>query len=752
MSNYEFWNELGKIFNAVVAYQEKSIEFNKRFINPWIRIGNVFDKQDQYREAVHSYQYAIEIDPGNAQNWLELGNAHFAHQAYDEAMEAFRKAIELDANQGWPYSNLAFIYAIQGRYVEAKALYEKSIPLLKENREKAISWNRLGNLHRKLNEYDLAILAFQKADELDHENGGFRDELDEAFKQSQHRKEPDVSQAAPIPTSIQLIVEQCQAEEESTDVLSDPRVEISPAIEIVEADSNTMAIQPMMEAAVSDEAPSQTPSLEPQTTLDAAAEINPNVADQTVFVPVAEEISAELTSAEHVTASGMLELMQQPAIETAVPDESLNVVAAQEAVETSSKTSIPDALLVEHEVTAAPVIAEVMTNEAIENADMLVDVQPDTHQPDVMEPLAFAALEEPSIDVSVTEAVALENPVVETAAAETMEMPLFEETVAQENPVVETSAIETVEMPAVEVKAAEAVAQENQVAETAAAETVEEPFIDVTVTEAVAQVNPVVETAATEAVEIPAVEANVAETVAQESRIEVESAEFVETRFEVEIEAAASSETAAPAPVMEMAGNISGESSGQTKGMEHFYDEFLADDARERALKTHIPEPSQAVLPEPPAESMHSVVTMIDESGEVQIEMDTKNAHIWNELGNVYFNRGAIEDAIVAYSKAIELDRWFAWPYSNLALAYVQKARFAEAMLLYQRSIELFTEDKDKAISWNRLGNVYRRLNDYDNAIAAYQRADELDPGNNAIYQQSRFSLLGNFKAEPASV
>jgi tetratricopeptide (TPR) repeat protein len=141
-------------------------------------------------------------------------------------------------------------------------------------------------------------------------------------------------------------------------------------------------------------------------------------------------------------------------------------------------------------------------------------------------------------------------------------------------------------------------------------------------------------------------------------------------------------------------------------------------------------------------------VATIDASGDLQIEMDTKNAHVWNELGNVYFNTSAFDDAIVAYSKAIELDRWFAWPYSNLALAYVQKRRFVEAILLYQRSIELFSGDKDKAISWNRLGNVYRRLNDYENAIAAYQRADALDPDNSTLSLQSRFSLLGNYAME----
>ena len=77
MSNYEFWDELGKIFSAVVAYQEKNIEFNKRFIVPWIRLGNVFDKQDKNDAAISAYQQAIDIDPANAQNWFELGNIHF---------------------------------------------------------------------------------------------------------------------------------------------------------------------------------------------------------------------------------------------------------------------------------------------------------------------------------------------------------------------------------------------------------------------------------------------------------------------------------------------------------------------------------------------------------------------------------------------------------------------------------------------------------------------------------------------------
>ncbi len=171
------------------------------------------------------------------------------------------------------------------------------------------------------------------------------------------------------------------------------------------------------------------------------------------------------------------------------------------------------------------------------------------------------------------------------------------------------------------------------------------------------------------------------------------------------------------------------------------YEEYLKDND-DLVLSTD--EEQQDSMPE----ALQEPAAFVDSSGELQIEMDTKNAHVWNELGNIYFNTGAYDDAVVSYSKAIQLDRCFAWPYSNLALTYVQKGRFTEAILLYQRSIELFASEKDKAISWNRLGNVYRRLNSYDNAISAYQRADELDPENSTLSLQSRFSLLGNYSTD----
>src|SRR5512135_839227 len=101
---------------------------------------------------------------------------------------------------------------------------------------------------------------------------------------------------------------------------------------------------------------------------------------------------------------------------------------------------------------------------------------------------------------------------------------------------------------------------------------------------------------------------------------------------------------------------------------------------------------------------------------------------LWNELGNLYFLSGAYNQAAHAYERSIQTDTRFGRPYSNLALTYVQQGRYDEAIDLYRRSIELLAENKEKAISLNRLGNVYRHLKDYSRAVVAFQEADELDP------------------------
>lgn len=99
---------------------------------------------------------------------------------------------------------------------------------------------------------------------------------------------------------------------------------------------------------------------------------------------------------------------------------------------------------------------------------------------------------------------------------------------------------------------------------------------------------------------------------------------------------------------------------------------------------------------------------------------------IWNELGNIYLKMGAFDEAIGAYQMVIGLGNATGGLYSNLASAFFHKGEYEEAIPLYESSLRLLKSNEEKAVVWNGLGDIYRRIHDYTMAMAAYQRAHDL--------------------------
>lgn len=100
---------------------------------------------------------------------------------------------------------------------------------------------------------------------------------------------------------------------------------------------------------------------------------------------------------------------------------------------------------------------------------------------------------------------------------------------------------------------------------------------------------------------------------------------------------------------------------------------------------------------------------------------------VWNEFGHIYMKLGAYDEAIAAYRRATELAPQWGSTYGYLATAYSQKGDFSTALSFYQKAIELSKDEAEKVTLWNKLGDTYRRLNDYEGAMQAYRYADELD-------------------------
>lgn len=617
MNSYEFWNDLDKIFNAVVSYQEKNIEFNKQFINPWVKLGNVFDKQDTNKEVV-AHKNAIEIDPQNAQNWYDLANTYVRSGSFDKAIHTYQRAIELGFETGELYKNMALAHFMSGKHGDSVQAFQKSLSLLESSEEKAIVWNHLGNVYRKQNNYEMALQAFQQADHL--ESG----EMPPVASLSPVKEETalEVNENEPVAEVQNLTKGEAVLEEEKTEPVVIENEE-QPANEEATLLEEAAPTEPVESLDETEESNHETPK---EAVEEIKAEENSEIPEPQQVAPVEEPIPSD-------------EIDEDPfeIAENDIEDETIEKILADLDAEASS---------------------EAQTNSS---SEVKMDGDPEVEKQE----------EKGS---SQEQAVAPSQPVKSRSIIAFM----FENN------------DEDLESEPVEQSQQSASPEETPKAQAGDSETGES-------------------------------EAKVLQAtneVTEKEGLEVEEDPVTSSLAYTQYEATPSLSTLVESPNSEVAPAAA---------------DLLEDKVEEP--------PTRAASVDQVKKAYSDADTS---NSDAFVNTDTKNAHVWNELGTVYFNAGSYDDAIAAFSKAIEMDQKFAWPYSNLALTYVQKGRLAEAILLYQRSIELFTNEREQAVTWNRLGNLYRRLNDYENAIVAYQRADELDPDHTAAYQQSRFSLLGS--------
>ena len=92
--------------------------------------------------------------------------------------------------------------------------------------------------------------------------------------------------------------------------------------------------------------------------------------------------------------------------------------------------------------------------------------------------------------------------------------------------------------------------------------------------------------------------------------------------------------------------------------------------------------------------------------------------------GNAYHSLGNIEDALVSYRTAIQIDPEDAWSMNNLAFILIEQGRYDEALPALARATEL---RKDVPLFFNNLGMALERTGHYRAAEDAYTFAGSLE-------------------------
>ena len=539
------WNGLGEVYarsgrpnEAVLAFQ-KAIHLNGHFVLPWLGMARLYAKQERYRDAIRAFGQALSLDPHNSSLWNELGSVHIKAARYEDAIEAFARAIELDRGFGWAYSNLALAHASAERVAESIPLYLKSLDLLRDLEQRNITWNRLANAYRLLNDYDKAIHAYQMADSP------------QTTAQALMTPASDSPEPAPIP-------------------------EAAPAPETEAASLEVCSVASPMEDI--------TPAPESQPETDAPVWLHH------VSEPVEEHPLPFLQTSSYLFGAELQQTQTQPA------------TATQEIGGLSMQMTVPFLTTTPPALKLAPKVDTVDARMWNEKGNLL-----------------FRA-------GAVDDAIKAYNKAIKA----------------------------------------------------------DRGFGWAYCNLGIAYLH--------------------LRKFAEAVLLLQKSLELLQTARE---QAVAWNEL----------GNL----------YRCLNDYHNAAEAYRRADEL---DPEHAGVRDT-VEYLHA-------------EPNAGNAQVWNQLGDSFFKASAYPEAADCYRKAAELEPHNGGSFSNLALCLTLQSKFEEAVLVYLRSIELFQKDTDKADAWNRLGNVYRRLNDYDNAIAAYQQAVKLNHTNAPLLTRARFSLLGN--------
>ena len=96
-------------------------------------------------------------------------------------------------------------------------------------------------------------------------------------------------------------------------------------------------------------------------------------------------------------------------------------------------------------------------------------------------------------------------------------------------------------------------------------------------------------------------------------------------------------------------------------------------------------------------------------------------------LGNSYFEKGFLNQAIAYYKTAIKINpiQPYAKTYYNLGVAYEKKGMFNNATGAYQRALSI---KPDFLEALDNMGNIYLKMGRIDKAIEKYKMAMSIKP------------------------
>jgi tetratricopeptide (TPR) repeat protein len=145
------------------SFNSETQKSNRRMAESFYSQGLRIASGDDFRQALHFFNKAVEIDPTYAEAWYQAGFCYGMLGKHEEALVASKNAARLRPRWSETYVNIGVSSFALRRYDESAEAYKKATKL---NPYKAEYQYALGLVFNKLNRNDEEMLAYKRAIEI----------------------------------------------------------------------------------------------------------------------------------------------------------------------------------------------------------------------------------------------------------------------------------------------------------------------------------------------------------------------------------------------------------------------------------------------------------------------------------------------------------------------------------------------------------------------------------------------------------
>jgi tetratricopeptide (TPR) repeat protein len=121
----EEWFEKGNMAmsagynNVAIRFFEKAIEIDPNYLEPYINIGLLYNKEGDTEKAISYYEKAIAVDPDFTKAHYNLGTVYAEKGKLDKAVSEFKKCLSINPDLAKAHSQLGTAYVSKGLDSEA---------------------------------------------------------------------------------------------------------------------------------------------------------------------------------------------------------------------------------------------------------------------------------------------------------------------------------------------------------------------------------------------------------------------------------------------------------------------------------------------------------------------------------------------------------------------------------------------------------------------------------------------------------